>query len=70
MVAKNLTGDGFLQKQKKNVSRFKNNKRRFNESAEMQDDRARRISLKSYLQELKELEAEESMDELDENEGI
>lgn len=70
MVAKNLTGDGFLQKQKKSVSRFKNNKRRFNESAEMQDDRARRISLKSYLQELKELEAEESMDELDENEGI
>ena len=70
MVAKNLTGDGFLQKQKKSVSRFKNNKRRFNESAEMQDDRARRISLKSYLQELKELEAEESMDELDENESI
>lgn len=50
--------DGFLSKQKKSVSHFRNNKRRFSESTEMQDSRARRISFKSYLRELEEAEAE------------
>ena len=60
--------EGFLSKQKKAVSHFKNNKRRFNESTEMQDNRARRISFKSYLRELEEAEAENLIDG-EENEG-
>lgn len=66
MLAKNI-GEGFLSKQKKTVSRFKNNKRRFSESAEMQDNRARRINFKSYLRELEELETEDLLDEDDES---
>ena len=65
-MTKNQSNDGYLSKNKKVIARFKNNKRRFNESAEMQDNRANRINLKSYLQELKELEAEEYLDELNE----
>lgn len=64
MSAIKLAGDGFLNKTKKTVSRFKNNKRRFNESAEMQDNRARRINFKNYLRELEEIEAQEFEDEL------
>ena len=60
--------DGSLNKNKKTVSRFKNNKRRFNESAEMQDNRARRINFKNYLRELEEIEAQASEEELNEEE--
>ena len=60
--------DGYLSKNKKIVARFKNNKRRFNESAEMQDNRARRINFKNYLRELEEIEAEELEAELNEAE--
>ncbi len=68
MSTNNFGGDGFLNKNKKIVSRFKNNKRRFNESAEMQDNRARRINFKNYLRELEELEAQEQEEELNEDE--
>ena len=64
MAAKNQN-DGYLAKQKKAVAHFKNNKRRFNESAEMQDNRARRISFKTYLRELEEMDAEGFFDEED-----
>ena len=68
MSSKNVNSDGYLAKQKKIISRFKNNKRRFNESSEMQDNRAKRISFKSYLRELEEIEAEILIDEVeDEN---
>ena len=68
MSTTKVTTDGFLSKQKKVVPHFKNNKRRFNESAEMQDNRARRISFKSYLRELEEAEAENYLeDEEDES---
>jgi len=68
MSSKNVNSDGYLAKQKKIISRFKNNKRRFNESSEMQDNRAKRISFKSYLRELEEIEAESLIDEIeDEN---
>lgn len=63
MSTTKVTTDGFLSKQKKAVHHFKNNKRRFNESAEMQDNRARRISFKSYLRELEEAEAENYLEE-------
>lgn len=62
MATKNQN-DGYLSKQKKAVSRFKNNKRRFNESAEMQDNRARRISFKTYLRELEEMDADDLLDD-------
>lgn len=65
MSSKNVNSDGYLAKQKKIISRFKNNKRRFTESAEMQDNRAKRISFKSYLRELEELEAESLLDYID-----
>ncbi len=68
MSTNNLSGEGYLNKHKKTVSRFKNHKRRFNESAEMQDNRARRINFKNYLRELEELEAQEQEVELNENE--
>lgn len=64
MLTNNSIGEGFLNKNKKTVSRFKNNKRRFNESAEMQDTRARRVNFKNYLRELEELEALEQQEEL------
>jgi hypothetical protein len=54
--------------QKKAVPHFKNNKRRFNESSEMQDNRARRINFKSYLRELEEAEAENYLED-EENES-
>ena len=65
MSSKNVNSDGYLAKQKKIIARFKNNKRRFTESAEMQDNRAKRISFKSYLRELEELEAESLLDYID-----
>lgn len=68
MSFKNTNSDGYLAKQKKIISRFKNNKRRFNESAEMQDNRAKRISFKSYLRELEEFEAESLIDEINDEE--
>ena len=68
MSTTKVATDGFLSKQKKAVPHFKNNKRRFNESAEMQDNRARKISFKSYLRELEEAEAENYLgDEEDES---
>lgn len=68
MSSNNVKSDGYLAKQKKIISRFKNNKRRFNESSEMQDNRAKRISFKNYLRELEEIEAEILIDEAeDEN---
>lgn len=63
MPVNNSNSDGFLSKQKKAMARFKNNKRRFSESAEMQDNRVKRISFKSYLRELEELEADDLLDE-------
>lgn len=66
MSSKNVNSDGYLAKQKKIVARFKNNKRRFNESTEMQDNRAKRISFKSYLRELEEIEAEDLLDDVEE----
>ena len=63
MTIKNSNTEGYLSKNKKSSARFKNNKRRFSESFEMQDDRARRVSFKAYLRELEDLEAEEYQDE-------
>lgn len=70
MSTKNVNSDGYLSKQKKIISRFKNHKRKFNESAEMQDNRARRINFKSYLRELEEYESQYLLDEMDDNESI
>lgn len=64
MIAQNA--EGFLSKNKKSSSRFKNNKNKFVESAEMQDNRAKRVSFKNYLRELEEYELEEGL--IDENE--
>jgi hypothetical protein len=61
MSVTNTTSEGYLSKQKKSIARFKNNKRRFNESSEMQDNRAKRISFKTYLRELEDLEAEDDI---------
>lgn len=63
----NSNSDGFLNKQKKSFSKFKNNKRRFSESAEMQDNRAKRVNFKSYLRDLEESEYQEELDNLNEN---
>jgi len=60
--------DGFLAKNKKSNPRFKNNKRKFKESAEMQDNRKSRINFKNYLREIEEHEAEDDIDDLVDNE--
>ena len=57
--------DGFLAKNKKSYRHFKNNKRKFKESAEMQDNRKSRINFKNYLREIEELEAEDDIEDID-----
>ena len=59
--------EGFLNKQKKTFSKYKNNKRRFSESSEMQDNRARRVNFKSYLRDLEESEYQEELENLNED---
>jgi hypothetical protein len=62
MAGKNFDDVAFLTKNKKSVSRFKNNKRKFNESVEMQTNRARRVNFKNYLRELEEQEHDELLE--------
>jgi hypothetical protein len=63
MSSKNTKNDGFLAKKKKVFAKYRNNKKRFTESEELQDNRAHRISFKNYLRELEEVEIEDDLDD-------
>lgn len=62
-MSKNEIIEGFLKKNKKVKSNFKNNKRKFNESFEMQDNRAKRVSFKNFLQQVRLEESEKEFEE-------